>query len=139
MTKAKYMYELIEQCMSILCQNNILIENFELRDEEGFYEDMERQFYMGLKFYDEMKELYDRREIDEAIMDQELRTVLALIRQKALKGLLKDFEIFLSQINIPDKKKEVEQLKRELQQNTIDAEYFLKKIQTLRKLEPCVG
>ena len=108
MTKAKYMYELIEQCMSILCQNNILIENFELRDEEGFYENMERQFYMGLKFYDEMKELYDRREIDEAIMEQELRTVLALIRQKALKGLLKDFEIFLSQTNVPDKEKEVE-------------------------------
>ena len=139
MTKAKYMYELIDQCMAILCQNNILIENFELSDEEDFYENMERQFYMGLKFYDEMKELYDRREIDEAIMDQELRTVLALIRQKALDGLLKDFQIFLEQINIPDKEKETEQLKRELQERRIDAEYFMNKLLTLRRLEPDVG
>ena len=34
LTKDKYIFELIDQCMLITCQNNILVENFELRDDK---------------------------------------------------------------------------------------------------------
>lgn len=137
MTKAKFTYELIDQCMTIFCQDNILVENFELSDDDAFYEKTEEQFVSCLKFYDDMKTLFDRNEIDEATMDQELKTVLVLIRQKALERLFWDFEAFLNKAKFPKDEREMilSELKKELQTKTIDSEYLMKKLGELRKRE----
>lgn len=135
MTKARYMYELIDKCMVIFCQDNILIENFDLSDDCEFYKMIESQFMSCMKFYDDMKQLVDRKEMDEAMMDHELRTVLNLIRQKALNGLLQDFVIFLERTGVPNKKEQIALLKGELQRKAIDAEFLLNKLMTFRIME----
>lgn len=138
MTKDRYMYELIDQCMVVSCQDIILLENFELSDDSHYYQEMEEQFRDCLKFYDQMRELFDRNEINEAMMDQELRTVLALVRQKALNGLLEDFQIFLKYADIADKEEQINLLKKELQTQEVDAEYLLSKLVYLRQKEQVV-
>ena len=42
MTKDKFLYELINRCMLITCQANILAENFALRDDLPYYEENEK-------------------------------------------------------------------------------------------------
>lgn len=135
MTKDRYMYELIDKCMVIFCQDNILIENFDLSDDFEFYKEMESQFMSCMKFYDDMKQLVDRKEMDEAMMDQELRTVLNLIRQNALNSLLRDFDIFLKKIGVPNREEQIVFLKGELQRKNINAEFLLNKLMTFRKME----
>lgn len=135
MTKDKYIFELIDKCMLVTCQNNILVENFELRDDKEYYVQNEQQFYNCLCFYDKMEALRKENKIDEAIMDQELESVLALIRQKAIRQLLKDFEIYLTNTNISDKKSRLKLLKTELQRENIDSQYLLDKIKEFRNLE----
>ena len=82
-----------------------------------------------------MEALRKENKIDEAIMDQELESVLALIRQKAIRQLLKDFEIYLTNTNISDKKSRLKLLKTELQRENIDSQYLLDKIKEFRNLE----
>lgn len=132
MTKAKFMYELIDQCMLIRCQDNILVENFELSDDDTFYEKTEMQFVLCLRFYDDMKSLLDKNEISEAEMDQELSMVLALIRQKALRGLLEDFKVFLEKSSVSDKEAQILLLEQELKEKIIDAQYLINKVAALR-------
>lgn len=140
MTKAKYMYELIDQCMSIFCQDNILVENFELNDQADFYEETEKQFLACLEFYDDMKGLIERKEIDEIVMDRELRSIIVLMRQKALKRLFDDIVSFLEASSIPkeEREKEIYLLSEELQDKTIDAGYLLDKIVRYRELEQSI-
>ena len=135
LTKDKYIFELIDQCMLITCQNNILVENFELRDDKEYYVKNEEQFYSCLCFYDKMEALRKEKKIDEAVMDQELKTILALIRQRAIKQLLKDFKIYLDHTSISDTAHEIDLLKTELQKENIDSQYLLKKIKEFRNLE----
>ena len=135
MTKDKFLYELIERCMLITCQDNILAENFALRDDNPYYEENEKQFHDCLKFYMEMNELLKRGEITETIMDQELYTVLALIRQRALHQMLCDLKLYLKQAEIKNAETEIEDLEEELQTQNINSEYLLSKIRDYRKLE----
>lgn len=135
MTKAEYMYKLIDECMSISCQNNILVENFELSDEIDFYEKMEMQFTSCMKFYTDMKALVDRKEISEAVMEKELNMILALIKQSALAKLQGDLQIFLNKVDIPEKEEQSKILKQELQNKNIDENYLINKLTDLRKME----
>lgn len=73
LTKDKYIFELIDQCMLITCQNNILVENFELRDDKEYYVKNEEQFYSSLCFYDKMEALRKENKIDEAVMDSRIK------------------------------------------------------------------
>jgi hypothetical protein len=140
MTKARYIYELIENCMVLVCENNILLENFELVDDLNFQDSMERQFLDCVKFYDEMKELSDRGVMDEPQMDQELRSFLARIRQNALISLYNDFCKFIDQMDIPEAEETVisqqkELLKEELGSKVIDLNFLCNKIDSLREIE----
>lgn len=135
MTKAEYMYKLVDECMTICCQNNILVENFELSDEVDFYEEMEMQFTSCLKFYSEMKTLVDRNEISEAVMEKELNMMLALLKQSALAKLYNDLQIFLDRVDIPEKREQSIILKDELQNKNVDANYLINKLTNLRKME----
>ena len=96
MTKDKFLFELVDQCMFLACMDNIMIENFELRDDKEFYKQIENQFFSCIKFYKEMEDLYHKGHISEQEMDEELSDVLALIRQKEMKQLVEDFNIYLS-------------------------------------------
>lgn len=60
MTKDKFLFELIDRCMLITCQDNILAENFALRDDLPYYEANESQFTDCLRFYNEMAGLVKR-------------------------------------------------------------------------------
>ena len=135
MTKDKYIYELIDKCMLITWQDNILVENFELRDDSTYYSENEKQFYNCIKFFDKMEEMCRNKKIDDAVMDQELKSVLALMRQSAMRNLLNDFKIYLEHTTIPDKKKKYEELETELQRQDITSEYIIKKIKEYRNLE----
>lgn len=136
LTKDKFMFELIDKCMMLTCQNNILVENFELRDDKEYYSKNEEQFYNCLKFFDKMEELRKRKKISEEVMDQELQTFLALIRQKAIKQLLRDFDIYLYRTTIENREEELEKLKGELlTRDIIDSKYLLGKIKDFRKME----
>lgn len=138
MKKSEYMYELINQCMLIFCQDNILVENFELSDESKFYKENEKQFLECMKLYDQMQEKLERGEINEEIMEQELKTVILMLRKKALERLLSDFGVFISKTNIADKEKELLILRKELQIKVVDAEYLLNKVVALREKEESV-
>lgn len=135
MTKDKFVYELIDKCMIIVCQNNILVENFALCDEHNFYIQMEKQFMDCIKLYDEMYELRNKDEIDEKILNEELGIVLSKIRQNAVKELLQNFKKILSIMCIQNKDTLIIELEEELQKRNIDAEYLLTKVQMIRKLE----
>lgn len=135
MTKDKFVYELIDKCMLITCQDNIMAENFALRDDTPYYEENERQFRECLKFYEDMNELLKRGEITETMMDQELCAALALIRQRALQQFLGDFQQYLYQIRHQDVDSELEALKWELQSGNITSDFILKKIKYYRKNE----
>lgn len=137
MTRDKYLYELINRCILIACLDNIIVENFELSDDRKFYIEIEKQFLTCLKFYREMYELCEQGKMSEAEIDAELNTALNLIRQNAIKRLLKDFEIYLNETSILEEKKKnaMETLKKELQLNDINSEYFLKKIREFRAME----
>lgn len=148
MTKDKFLFELIDRCMLITCQDNILAENFALRDDLLYYEKNEKEFIGCLKFYDDMLELVKRGEITETAMDQEIYTVLMLIRQRALQRMLADFEKYLNQIKLTNDltseerkkrenviKKEIETLAIEFETETIDSEYLLEKIKKYREAE----
>ncbi len=145
MTKDKFLFELIDRCMLITCQDNILAENFALRDDLPYYEENEKQFTSCLKFYNDMAEMVKRGEITETIMDQEMYTVLTMIRQKALQQMLIDFEIYLKQTRLTENlsseeqkkreeaiKKEIENLAIEFETETIDSEYLMAKIKKYR-------
>lgn len=137
MTRDKYLYELVDRCILIACLDNIIVENFELRDDREFYVEIERQFLACLKFYREMYELCKQGKMSESEMDAELNTVLNLIRQNAIKKLLEDFRTYLNETSILEEKKKnaIETLKKELQLNDINSEYFLKKIREFRAME----
>lgn len=137
MTKDKFLFKLVDQCMFLACMDNIMIENFELRDDKEFYKQIENQFFSCIKFYKEMNDLYRKGHISEQEMDEELSDVLALIRQKEMKQLVEDFDIYLCKTGLADKKKdeEIQKLKKELLSKTIDTEFVLKKIRDCRELE----
>ena len=137
MTKDKFLFELVDQCMFLACMDNIMIENFELRDDQEFYKQIENQFFSCIKFYKEMEDLYHKGHISEQEMDEELSDVLALIRQKEMKQLVEDFNIYLCKTGLSDEKKdeEIQKLKKELLSETIDTEFILKKIRDCRELE----
>lgn len=148
MTKDKFLFELIDRCMLITCQDNILAENFALRDDLPYYEANESQFTDCLRFYNEMAGLVKRGEITETVMDQEIYTVLTLIRQRALRRMVTDFKLYLNQIKltedftpkeIDERKraidKEIEKLLVEFETKTLDSEYLLNKIKDFRKNE----
>ena len=82
-----------------------------------------------------MEEMCRNKKIDDAVMDQELKSVLALMRQSAMRNLLNDFKIYLEHTTIPDKKKKYEELETELQRQDITSEYIIKKIKEYRNLE----
>ena len=147
-TKDKFLFELIDRCMLITCQDNILAENFALHDDLPYYEANEKQFTSCLRFYNEMSGLVKRGEITETVMDQELYTVLTLIRQQALRRLLTDFKIYLYQTRLTENlsgeelkegertiKEEIKNLEMELETKTIDSEYLLDKIKKYREIE----
>lgn len=135
MTKEQYMYELIDKVMTISCRDNIVVENFDLSDDEEFYVETEKQFVSCMKFYDDMKTLLDRNEIDEEIMDQELRTVLILMRQNALMALFHNLGNVLNKVNFKDSEEQLMKLKKELQTQDVDAEYLVNKVAEIRELE----
>ncbi|MDE6847154.1 MAG: hypothetical protein K2J99_15510 [Lachnospiraceae bacterium] len=137
MTKDKFLFELIDQCMFLACMDNIMIENFELRDDKEFYKQIENQFFSCIKFYKEMDDLYRKGCISEQEMDEELSDVLVLIRQKEIKQLVEDFDIYLYKTDLTDVMKgdERQKLKNELLSETIDTEFILKKIRDCRELE----
>ena len=122
MTKDRFLFELVDQCMLITCQDNILVENFALRDDNQYYEENERQFRNCLKFYTDMMELRKRGEISETVMDQELYSALALLRQRALRRLLQDFQLYLEQAGIEDIDLEIEKLENDFWTREIDSE-----------------
>lgn len=66
-----------------------------------------------------------------------MNDVLGLIRQKEIKQLIEDFNIYLCKTGLSDKKKndELQKLKNELLLETIDTEFILKKIRDSRELE----
>lgn len=135
MTKDKFIYELIDKCMIIVCQNNILVENFALCDEHKFYIEMEKQFMDCIKLYDEMYELLNKNEINEKILDEELGIALSQMRQNAVRQLLQNFEKILSEMCIQNKDTLIIEIEGELQKRNIDAEYLLTKVQMIRNLE----
>lgn len=148
MTKDKFLFELIDRCMLITCQDNILAENFALHDDLPYYEANEKQFTSCLRFYNEMSGLVKRGEITETVMDQEMYTVFTLIRQQALQRLLTDFEIYLNQTRLTENfsdeelkkrkhaiEEEIKNLAMEFETETIDSEYLLGKIKKYRELE----
>lgn len=148
MTKDKFLYELINRCMLITCQANILAENFALRDDLPYYEENEKQFTSCLKFYSDMAGMVERGEITETVMDQEMYIVLTLIRQKALMQMLTDFEMYLKQIKLIENlnskeqkkredtiEKEIDNMAMEFETKTIDSEYLLGKIKKYRATE----
>lgn len=137
MTKDEFIFELINQCMYIACLDNIIVENFELRDDIQFYMKIEEQFYSCIRFYEDMSDLCCRDIIDTAKMNEELQGVLALMHQKVLKQLFADFNIYLTAARLSDEKREQsrQKLKLELAEKTVNTEFLLTKIQELRKLE----
>ena len=135
MTKDKFLFELVDQCMLITCQDNILLENFSLRDDNPYYEENEKQFRNCLKFYTDMMELRKRGEISETVMDQELYSVLVLLRQRALRRLLQDFQLYLEQAGIENINLEIEKLENDFWIREIDSEYLLAKIKDYRMKE----
>ncbi len=137
MTKDKFLFELVDQCMYLACMDNIMIENFELRDDKEFYKQIETQFFSCIKFYKEMDDLYHKGCINEQEMDEELSDVLVLIRQKEMKLLVEDFNIYLCRTGLTDEVKndELQKFKKELLSETIDTEFILKKIRECRELE----
>ena len=148
MTKDKFLFELIDRCMLITCQDNILAENFALRDDLSYYEENEKQFCKCMSFYNDMLGLVNRGEITETVMDQELYSVLALIRQRAMQQMLNDFKVYLNQTRLKEDlddeekkkiekeiEKEVENLEMEFETENIDSEYLLMKIKDYRKAE----
>lgn len=137
MTKDKFLFELIDQCMYLACMDNIMIENFELRDDKEFYKQIENQFFSCVKFYKEMDDLYRKRQISEQEMAEELSDIIVLIRQKEMKQLIEDFDIYLCKTGLSDAKKEeeIKKMKIEMLSGTIDTEFILKKVQKCRSLE----
>lgn len=137
MTKEKFMFELIDQCMYIACLDNIIVENFELKDDAEFYEKIEEQFFSCITFYEEMDDLYCNGEITEQEMDEDLKEVLALMRQDVLTKLFNDFGTYLEATKLSEEKRNegLQKLKSELFMKTIDTEFLLSKIQDFRKSE----
>lgn len=137
MTRDEFIFELIDQCMYIACLDNIMVENFELRDDTQFYIQIEKQFYSCIKFYEEMSDLYCRDVINISKMNEELQAVLALMHQKVLKRLFEDFDMYLSATRLSDEEKERSRhkLKSRLATKTVDTEFLLNEIQNLRRLE----
>lgn len=137
MTKEKFLFELIDGCMYLACMDNIMIENFELRDDKEFYRQIEDQFFSCIKFYESMDDLYHRGGISEQELDEELKDVLFLIRQNGLKQLIKDFQIYLDKAVLSDsqKEEEIRKMKEEIFSKKIDTKYILEKIRKCRELE----
>lgn len=137
MTKEKFLYEMIDGCMYLACMDNIMIENFQLRDDREFYREIEDQFYACIKFYEDMDDLYHKGRISGQELEEELKDVLFLIRQSGLKQLIEDFKIYLDNTVLSEdqKKEEIRKMKDELMSKKIDTKYILEKIQTCRKLE----
>ena len=101
-----------------------------------------------MSFYNDMLGLVNRGEITETVMDQELYSVLALIRQRAMQQMLNDFKVYLNQTRLKEDlddeekkkiekeiEKEVENLEMEFETENIDSEYLLMKIKDYRKAE----
>lgn len=135
MTKADFLYELIDKCMLITCQNNILFENIELLDDDFYYESNERQFCDCLEFYEKIEKLCKTKQIDNDVMTQELNTIILLMRQNAINQLYGDFRKYIESTDIENKEILLEQLMKELQSNKVESDFLLKKVREYRKLE----
>lgn len=137
MTKDEFIFELIDQCMYLACLDNIMVENFELRDDTQFYVQIEKQFYLCINFYEEMVDLCCKSRISEQTLNEELREVLALMNQKLLQQLFDDFVVYLDAAKLSPEKKVsgIKKIKSELIEKVVDTEFLLNKIQEFRKLE----
>lgn len=141
MTKEKFIFELIDGGMYLACMDNIMIENFQLRDDKKFYREIEDQFYACIKFYEDMDDLYHKGHIGEQELEEELQDVLFLIRQSGLKQLVGDFKIYLDKTVLSEDQKaeELQKMEDDFMSKKIDTKYILEKIQKCRELEQKVS
>ena len=91
MTKDKYIYELIDKCMLITCQDNILVENFELRDDSTYYSENEKQFYNCIKFFLEHTTIPDKKkkyeELETELQRQDITSEYIIKKIKEYRNL----------------------------------------------------
>ncbi len=137
MTKEKFMFELIDQCIYVDCMDNIMVENFELRDDRQFYAMIEKQFIKCMKFYEDMMELCLQGRITFEQLDYEMEEVLALLKQNVLKRIVDDFKKYLEYTSLDktQKRRGIQEFKEKLMQNKMTRDFLLEMMQKFRRLE----
>lgn len=119
MNKSEFMYRYIEECMSPLCLDIILRENYNLRDDSKIYESIVCQFQRVMDKFIETENYKREEEQDE---------LLANVRQEILKKIASDINRLFTGIN-------KEELNKKLMTEKLDDNFFLMLSRDLREKE----
>ena len=119
MNKGEFMYRYIEECMSPLCLDIILRENYNLRDDSKIYESIVCQFQRVMDKFIETENYKREEEQDE---------LLANVRQEILKKIASDINRLFTGIN-------KEELNKKLMTEKLDDNFFLMLSRDLREKE----
>lgn len=119
MNKSEFMYKYIEECMSPLCLDIILRENYNLVDDSKIYESIVCQFQKVMDKYHEMENHKKEAEEDE---------LLARVRQEVLKRISKDINNLFAGVD-------TDRLDKRIMTEKLDDNFFLTLSRDLRKRE----
>ena len=110
MNKSEFMYKYIEECMSPLCLDIILRENYNLVDDSKIYESIVCQFQKVMDKYHEMEN--HKKEV----------------RQEVLKRISKDINNLFAGVD-------TDRLDKRIMTEKLDDNFFLTLSRDLRKRE----
>lgn len=97
MRKDEFIYEFIDKCAYISCLGNIAMENYSLKDGNGFYEKVVETFGMYIAQYDELYEIVKQGRCSEEEADTILNMNINWLRQACIKNFILKFQECLDQ------------------------------------------
>ena len=119
MNKSEFMYKYIDECMSPLCLDIILRENYNLWDDSKIYESIVCQFQKVMDKFHEMENHKKEVEQDE---------LLANVRQEVLKKIAKDIDTLFAGVD-------TKEFNKKIMTEKLDDSFFLTLSRDLRKQE----